>query len=202
MADAPQTKTCCFCKEDLPLESFALKVPAKGARQSRCRACAKVASRASYEKHRESVIKKAAVSKKTQQTNLRQVVASLLVGASCCKCGAAEHLGFKLNDDSACPRVSAAINQGLALETVLASVAESSILCKVCEYKEFGETLVNYMAIKTSGLDFVGSPLTKAQQKERRTRASKDHRRDRFAEGRIPSSRVVLEDRAPLLSTS
>lgn len=178
------TKTCCCCRQDLPIESFAIKVPAKGTRQSRCRVCAKEASRAHYLANKQALIAKARDAREAQKGVARQLVADLLADKACCKCGSTSSLTFKRDAEYTGPRVSAAVNAGMALATVREAVRNSTVYCKPCEAKAH-TSLGRFMAAKKAGQEFIGSPLTRAQQKALNTRSPKDLRRNRFEEGRL-----------------
>lgn len=187
-ADALETKTCSGCHCVLPLSAFAMKSPANGTRQSRCKDCARASSRAHYEANRAAVIAKSAQSKAALKLALRNEVESALQGKICCQCNSAGPLTFKLNSDFDGPRVSAAVGAGMALDTVRRSMANSKVICKPCDFKDSGKAIQAYNKAKHAGVEFVGSGLSRAEQKKLKTHSTHDLRKNRFQEGRAGAS--------------
>lgn len=172
-------KVCCHCTQRKLMACFAIKNKVTGARQSRCRECQKIASRAHYEANREEVIKNSAIRKSKQVIALKAEIAAQLAKASC-PCGATEELTYHINPGYTGPRVSAALYAGLSRETVLDSVANSTVLCKACERRHMAAPLVYYTAQLRAGSRPLPTEITRAEYKARNTRTGKDLRTGRF----------------------
>ena len=174
-------KVCTGCGKACHIEDFAFKDAKRGIRRARCRAClrvsAAVASRAHYLRNKDEVVARAAANKAIQAKLLRSVVAEHLRGQKCSCCNSTEDLTFKLIDGHPGPRVSAAVNQGMALDTLLAAIESSTIVCNPCMKVMDAAGLMAYNEAQSKGEVFVGSPLTRAEQKAVRTKTLSDLRR-------------------------
>lgn len=175
----PKSKDCSRCKLHLPAASFNIKDASKGRLHSQCRACTALTSAEFYARNRNEIIAKAAVNKSAQQKLLRAEVKAQLKGQSCSCCGAKRNLTFRLDPGYDGPRVSAAAAQGMSMETLLASIGNSTIICKTCMGRQDSAGLQAYTKAKLAGEEYEGSTLTRAEQKELRTRSGDDRRRNR-----------------------
>lgn len=177
-------KTCSHCHETKPIDQFRIKIKATGARQARCIACQKIASRAHYEANQADVIAKSRVRKTDQKAILRDVVAAELEGKSCVKCDATENLTFVVNNDYAGPRVSAAVAGGMAVETVMDSIQNSTVQCTCCMRKAGIEHLHAWLFLKNDvGIEVPPNPFNKKDYKERNTKSIVDRRGTAFRGG-------------------
>lgn len=179
-ADATATeKRCCACELTHPIEQFAIKNKQTGARQSRCRACQKIASRAHYEANRAAVKEKTAVRNKERSESLRVYVEGCLANSQCA-CGATHDLTYQVNPGYDGPRVSVAVHGGLAMETLLAAMANSTVMCKTCQGQHQYQYLREYNNLRALGVAPEPKGISKAEYKKRYTRVVSDCRKGRF----------------------
>jgi len=170
-------KKCCNCTQVLLIEEFALKVTATGQRQSRCKACQKLASRAHYEANRESVITRTTERRLAAETEHKAFIATTLIGKRCSCCGSGDDLCYSVNAGYTGPRVSSAAHAGMARETVLESIANSTVMCRSCRSLKGSQALQVYTQLKAQGHDLPANPVSDAEYKRRYTRARVDRRR-------------------------
>lgn len=170
-------KRCCSCKHDLPIDAFALKVTATGQRQSRCKECQKLASRAHYESNRGAVIARNIDRRLATEAEHKAFIATTLVGKRCTCCDTADDLCYSVNAGYTGPRVSSAAHAGMARETVLESIANSTIMCRDCRSEKGSQALQKYTQLKAQGHDMPPNPVSTAEYKQRYTRARVDRRR-------------------------
>lgn len=170
-------KTCCACKNPLPISEFALKVTATGQRQSRCKQCQKLASRAHYESNREAVIARSTERRLSTEAEHKAFVATTLVGQACSCCGTGADLCYSVNAGYTGPRVSSAAHAGMARETVLESIANSTVMCRPCRSEKGSQALQQYTQLKAQGHEMPANPVTLAEYKRRYTKARVDRRR-------------------------
>ncbi len=179
-ADATASeKRCCACKMTHPIEQFAIKNKQTGARQSRCRACQKIASRSHYEANRGTVKEKTAARNKERSDSLREYVTKCLADAQC-SCGATHDLAYQVNPGYNGPRVSVAVHGGLAMETLLTAIANSTVMCKTCQGQHQYQYLREYIELRAAGVTPKTKGIPRAEYKKRYTRVLIDRRKGRF----------------------
>jgi hypothetical protein len=170
-------KRCCNCKHDLPIDAFALKVTATGQRQSRCKECQKLASRAHYESNRDAVIARNTDRRLATEAAHKAFIATTLLGKRCSCCGTADDLCYSVNAGYTGPRVSSAAHAGMARETVLEAIANSTIMCRPCRSEKGSQALQEYTLLKAQGQEMPANPVSKSEYKQRYTKARVDRRR-------------------------
>lgn len=139
-----ETKQCCRCDKLKPITEFALKYPKRMIYQSHCRDCQKLISREHYLRNKQAIIERSAANKKATQARLAAIAQKALCGQRCADCGSEGDLTFYARRDYQGPRVSAAINSGLAEATLHESIAHSIVLCRTCLYQRGGEALKEF----------------------------------------------------------
>lgn len=172
-------KPCCACKTPKKMDEFAIKNKLTGQRQSRCRACQKLSSRSHYEKNRETVIARSATNAETRKDVLQQAVAGRLRDAKCSCCAGTTDLTFRVNANYHGPRVSAVVNNSMAMDTLVEAMANSTIVCRPCMWADFGTILKDSRAALAAG---TAEPkrIPAAVYKKRHTLALADRRSQRF----------------------
>lgn len=168
-------KKCCTCGETKPIAEFAMKITSTGQRQSRCRGCQKLASRAHYESNKEAVIARSAERTAAQRTVLQAEVRKKLKGAACACCGAKRKLTFKVKPDYTGPRVSAVVHNGMALATLEDAIANSTIVCEACMWQSFVPALDKYQEERKAGTH-VPKKIPACEYKRRHTLSAADQR--------------------------
>lgn len=170
-------KTCCACKNVLPIAEFALKVTVTGQRQSRCKKCQQLASRAHYESNRVKVIARSTERRLATEAEHKAFIATTLVGKACSCCGTDADLCYSVNAGYTGARVSSAAHAGMARETVLESIANSTVMCRPCRSQKGSQALLEYTQLKAQGQVAPANPVSLAEYKQRYTRARVDRRR-------------------------
>lgn len=173
-------KVCCNCKVEKQIDEFGVKIKSTGQRQSRCKACQRLASRAHYEANREAVKTRAKENRATLKTVLRALVTDSLKKAKCQCCTGNTNLTYLINPGYSGPRVSAAVNSGMAEATVKDAMANSRVLCRTCMQSQGARPLLNYMSRKQRGETIPPNPISRAEYKRRNTAASVDRRTSAF----------------------
>lgn len=176
-------KRCSTCKQEKRIDEFNLKNKATGQRQSRCKACQRAASQAHYAQNKAEMVSRAVLRKQAQATMLRSVRDAALEGAVCEQCGSLDLLTFYANRDYEGPRVSAVIHNGMALATLEASMANSTVLCTPCMHMRQSRALDGFrFGDATREEKLKATPrVPKSVYKARRTRTANDLRRGREA---------------------
>lgn len=169
------TKVCCSCKLDKPIDQFSVKVKPTGQRQSRCKACQKIASRAHYEENRDTVKERVAGNNVIRRKELRAIVDASLVGQACA-CGSAHDLTYVINAGYTGTRVLAAVAGAMAEGTVRESMANSTIMCRRCMRVLKSAGMQAYTRDKAAGIAWPKNPHTKADYKKRNTTVRVDRR--------------------------
>lgn len=165
-------KRCSTCTHWHPIAEFSLKISATGQRQSRCRACQKIASRKHYEENREAVIARSATRNASQKDVLMVEVRLRLKGAVC-GCGAKRKLTFRVNPGYQGPRVSAVVHNGMGVATLADAMANSTIVCPKCLWQSFVPALAEYNAERGT---YQPKNISSNEYKRRHTRAVVDRR--------------------------
>lgn len=179
-ADATRSeKPCSTCEQEKPIAEFAIKNKVTGQRQSVCRACQKLASQRHYQENKAERIAQAAARTAERQVQLRAHVAEHLAGAACA-CGCTKALTFQVKPGYTGPRVSAAVNTGMAIATLEDAIANSVVMCKACQWAANGEILKAYNQARRDGSTPEPKRIPKAEYKRRHTRVTVDRRKQRF----------------------
>lgn len=173
-------KICCKCKQDRPIAEFAIKITATGQRQSRCKACQKLASRAHYEANRDDVIARSVDRRKATEADHKSFIVDSLTGKACTCCGTGEDLCYSVNTGYTGPRVSSAAHAGMARETLLESILNSTVMCRACRAAKGSHALLEYNLAKGQGKEMAANPVTLAEYKKRYTHARVDRRHSEF----------------------
>jgi hypothetical protein len=181
------SKTCCHCKTVKAITEFAIKITSTGQRQSRCKECQKIASRAHYEANRGDVIARSTNRRLATEVDHKTFVAESLHGQACTCCGTDDDLCYSVNVGYAGPRVSSAAHAGMARETLLESIANSTVMCRTCRALKGASALLEYTRKKADGQEMPANPVTRAEYKERYTHARVDRRQSEFRDGATSS---------------
>lgn len=124
---------CSKCKEEHPLEAFKWRNKAKQIRHGQCDACRRMTARASYEKHKSSVIE--AVQRRNKQTFERfQTYKSTL---QCAFCGEATPccLDFHHKDPTSKDFTISDMVSSVGWDTLMAEINKCVVACANCHRK-------------------------------------------------------------------
>lgn len=132
-----ESKFCRLCKIDKDINEFAWKAKAKNLRQSYCKECQKIRSKAHYAGNREKYIEKA---RKRNRLILRQIqdyVWKYLSTHACIDCGESDivvlefdHIGKKAHN------LSELIRERSSLTVVMKEIEKCSVRCANCHRRK------------------------------------------------------------------
>ena len=82
------TKTCSTCKQDKPLDDFALRSKTGERRQAKCRACTKEYNQKYHAANKSEINPRSHATAKSQRTELAALAEAARAAATCAGCGA------------------------------------------------------------------------------------------------------------------
>lgn len=127
-----ETKKCCMCKEDLPIDRFKSNSSKKGGLQYQCIECQKKYRRDHYEKNRQKYIDKAALYKKNASFEFNLLKLTLkckLCGESHVSCLQFHHTDKNEKEFSICEMIS------MSKERMKIEIEKCVVLCANCHFK-------------------------------------------------------------------
>jgi hypothetical protein len=131
------TKRCCDCKDELPLEAFSWKSKDRGTRQARCQPCMREYAKNHYADNADKYKARSAVRNKIARKKCRVVREAHLETECCSKCQTTEDLCLTPAVPGATP-VHVALRSSGTVDAVIEAIAASQTLCKRCMGKHYG----------------------------------------------------------------
>jgi len=127
------SKACTYCQENKPLDQFYNRKGSKDGKQTRCRSCQSILTKANYRKHNTKIKRVVYENRDRRIKVVQDYVYDYLEKHPCVDCGDTRVLGLDFDHlHSKRFNVSEGIKQRLSLQTIQDEISKCVVRCRIC----------------------------------------------------------------------